>query len=632
MKNNIIKRIGTLFIIAIIACSSIFIIPGKYVQAAPAGASGDWNEYMSIDWLNPSDSRYSGYGSHEVGSSENYPYLIKTAGELAGFGMEICFDDGNDWGYCGILGIDHMGLASDMQYGALHYYDFTTDDWIEFDWLFPNGLAGRYIRLVPDSGVIDLSAHYWNPISIYGYDDGNGPAWGDGNPADIIHIDGNGTLIGGMNVIEGANIGTVNDYNDCLRGDDFIVSTTALFSYLYRVDISDIHFSLPNLELVFNDVDNFQIAGTLAAMASDSSISRIYVNNLQIHESINNEFEHLSNSIGGAVGVACPGTVTKEVNINSGQIDVEIGNYTGLEKGYIGGVIGYQFNGILHSSYADIDINYFSTTDNGENYIGGLVGFSSAFQAAEMICVLNSYSRVNISAEITNDTALLIIGGLIGQLDDSAINNYYYGNIKVIANNDSVIKGALFGSVGNWYDYVDAGDGSGYNDLTSDDSDFHILGNYYDPVNNNISSVGMTDQLGWGAIAEPTYIGWPPTIPADYIIPTSSPEIPKSAISAIESSESLLTKLEVGRQTVIAHYPHGELTNAQLEQRVSHWCIFDGVNDGLPTFGANCGSPVMPLPPDTGLNIRSIASIIGFTIVAIGAAMIISKKRSIKQK
>ena len=569
MKNNIIKRIGTLFTLVIIACSAVFIIPSTDTHATPSSPMGSWSDYISFDWKDLDDSRYSGYGDVEAGTTKENPFLIKTPGELASL-------DGT-WN-------------------------------------------NVYMKLAPDNGVIDLSAHYWDPVHIRGvgnpYDpaeylpDG-GDAWRD---EDALHLDGNGVIIKGL-FIDGE--------------ESYYDNSLGLFKEIYKAEISNIIFSDSTIDGTFFDRNQMPVsAGILAGYVRNSKISQISSSNFQVNINSPNASVYLYSpeysdlAIGGLIGESIYNTITRGISVTNGQINVDtkiINNLyseVNILSNYIGGIIGFQNQGTLHSSYSDVGINFISRESLADfitiSYVGGLVGATSGSPYfIQAVCILNSYSRTNITAQSGD---MMFTGGLAGMLQDSAVNNYYHGNIN--ATGVDVTTGQLFGIVGDIYDELGSVSHDidhRYVDLTSDSSEYKILGNYYNPTVTNIPPVGITDQIPWGAPDE----GY-----------TDSPNIPETAIKPFQSAEWLLSTLEPGRQEVIALLSRAGI--AGLNANVLHWCIFPSINDGYPTFGSSC--PIPPLPPDTGANIRSIASIVGFTIVAIGAVMIISKKRNIKDK
>lgn len=102
----------------------------------------------------------------------------------------------------------------------------------------------------------------------------------------------------------------------------------------------------------------------------------------------------------------------------------------------IGGLVGRSKNSTIVNcaSEADIDVNI---RERGSSFvglfcktnIGGIVGRASA--DSDALCVLNSYCSGDISVSKRHSGRVKkdSIGGIVGYLNDAAINNYYYGNI-----------------------------------------------------------------------------------------------------------------------------------------------------------------------------------------------------------
>jgi hypothetical protein len=127
-------------------------------QAGPASAvqtSGNWSDYADGGWLSPDLSRYDGYDGNAPGSSADYPYLIESAGELA---------------YLGVSGASGQ-------------------------------FAGKYIKLSRGCNCdeplteIDFSAHYWDPVYLYGAEFGS--MFTESN---VAHIDGNNVALTGIKI------------------------------------------------------------------------------------------------------------------------------------------------------------------------------------------------------------------------------------------------------------------------------------------------------------------------------------------------------------------------------------------------------------------------------------------------
>lgn len=170
---------------------------------------------------------------------------------------------------------------------------------------------------------------------------------------------------------------------------------------------------------------------------------------------------------------------------DSGQGSVTVTQTKTIDGGcsYIGMVVGHMEDGILYHCNADgsiqtigynsgafgdcnlpsvgglagvvnhgVVINYGSrvnvTTDVAVD-VGGLIGLLSAGYDVPM-CLLNSYCSGNI---VSNNGTY--VGGLVGLLQDDAVNNYFSGEIT---SDSSSTVGAAFGGVSN--SIVDANNNS----------------------------------------------------------------------------------------------------------------------------------------------------------------------------
>ena len=156
---------------------------------------------------------------------------------------------------------------------------------------------------------------------------------------------------------------------------------------------------------------------------------------------------------------------------------VNVNGYSGDTLGdanwpTVGGLAGTVNHGVVLNCGSSASV----TTDLAV-YVGGLIGLLSAGYDVPM-CLLNSYSCGVIACTNGNST-----GGLVGYLQDDAVNNYFSGEITT---DSSGSVGAVFGYVGN--SIIDASGSS----VTFEPL---ILYNYY-PVMlealEGLSGVGMT--------------------------------------------------------------------------------------------------------------------------------------------
>lgn len=153
LKSLNAKLIAIVGVIGILIATSLLIQTNK-VQADPVTTAGNWSDYADGDWLNIDLPRYDGYET-TPGSSAEFPYLIETPAEFA---------------YLGTVG----------QTGQF---------------------AGQYIKLSRGCNCdeplteMDFSAHYWDPVYLYG------GAYGSMYDETVAaHIDGNSVQLKGIKI------------------------------------------------------------------------------------------------------------------------------------------------------------------------------------------------------------------------------------------------------------------------------------------------------------------------------------------------------------------------------------------------------------------------------------------------
>ena len=123
---------------------------------------------------------------------------------------------------------------------------------------------------------------------------------------------------------------------------------------------------------------------------------------------------------------------------------------------YTGGLVGVAFHSIIINCSSSANVS-----DTGY-YIGGLVGAMTAGYAIPL-CLLNSYCTGNVTfALTTTPTNAPYVGGLVGYLNDDAVNNWFGGtvtnNTRLDNNNPATADtGLLFGYISNTIADTDPG-------------------------------------------------------------------------------------------------------------------------------------------------------------------------------
>ena len=179
--------------------------------------------------------------------------------------------------------------------------------------------------------------------------------------------------------------------------------------------------------MIFNIFSKFPRPNTaLAANISlfvslvQSTIKNLHLVNFEI--SFNEPYTGLTNA-GGIAGTSSNSTI---INCSvTGQINANVFN------AIVGGIAGRLLSSSsIQNSYSDVDITL-NTVDIGFNTItGGIVGESIWGSN-----ITNSYSKGNIMVDD------LIVGGIVGRMQRTSIQNCYsVGNI-LVADSDSIIGG-----------------------------------------------------------------------------------------------------------------------------------------------------------------------------------------------
>lgn len=420
---------------------------------------GTWADYADTSWADVADGRYEGYAA-EAGSSADTPFLIEGAAEFSG----------------------------------LRVFEGTQD------------LAGKYLKL---AGSIDLSAHYWDPIELYGAGNpledwssdqflgaliGDEVMWTLTPDDELVHFDGGGAKITGLNIldtydevtvariaVEGDG-GGVSNFESAL--DEGLMSkagATGLFSYAYKARISNLTLESPSIVLeetsgigtfgMMGDgrIDVSDLVGTVAGALQDAQLIGVNVFNPTIsYSAVFNEplgevmvgdvtvdaYYGANNIVvGGAAGYSTLQSVLKDVLVKGGEIDmrptVETASTANIEEVIAalnmvttGGLVGYNFYSTILNTCSSADIvfsdeNYLfegqaelDTTDANLLVFGGLAGVSTSILPL-FTCIYNSCANGDITVDAQPER-LVLAGGITGLLlEDSMVNTYFGGNIDV---------------------------------------------------------------------------------------------------------------------------------------------------------------------------------------------------------
>ena len=519
--------------------------------ANAADATGNWSDYASTDWLNTNDSRYASCAAAgtTVGSSD-CPYLIENGAELAGLGTAGA----------GSLTYNYDDAASTAQNAQV--YDVVVT---------PSQLAGKYVELAND---IDLSAHYWTPVNLYGATDPNNQMqmvydgttgqWsldftGTTSTDDSyqVHILGNNHAISGLNINQYVSATTTsvaagyNGSSPTAFGANQQVA--GLFGYTYKTTLQQIVLDSPQINLDTSQIGTGALAtvGALVGEGDQSLLVSMIVNN----PTINITDAPAGMAVGGLAGMF--DNVSSSAMINGGSLNISQATAGANNTLYAGGIAGYQHKSAGLSEYSSMAINITNQTYvNNYNYTlvsaGCLYGASTVRDnIVYAVCILNSYARCNLN--VNTNAATQYVGGIAGQLEDSAVNNYFKGNITVANNGQQTNDvGQLFGYVGSTQNQTPL-------NLVGEGAAHDIYLDYYDATAGD--PIGATDQTAWNQVNQNV---------------TAMPTDP----------EQLNTLLENGReqvvQTMIGHQSGFDTTN--LLAGVQQWCIDPAQNGGYPMY------------------------------------------------
>ncbi|MFV0484849.1 MAG: hypothetical protein ACK5MU_01280 [Candidatus Saccharimonadales bacterium] len=562
LRKNIF-RATTFTLVGVFGIGAIFAV-NSLPQEETTAVSGSWANFVSTAWMNDSDARYKNY-TETPGSSESSPYLIKTAEEFSGI---RAFESGS-------------------------------------------ALAGKYMMLAND---IDLSAHYWDPIELYGAGDSeddmynidySNDNWLSGDE-ETVHFDGNSVKITGMvvdNVYDQVLIYANEPWGDYAWPVE--AGSTGLFSFAYKARIANVNLVSPKItlsetsgieatgDLGWREIDVMDVAGTIVGASHNSRVINTHVSDPQIDytasfgEAIDDNDYHYAPSrimVGGMVGYAFGQTVASNSSIKGGAINVApIVNETliddegdiwmgSLDEGgvAVGGIVGFNYQSVVLSTCNGSDISFtdagYTLNSNRGNEVeksfalnsyqvavGGIVGNSST-QYSFQACIYNSCAHSTLSVR-TTQIGESYTGGIVGVLaDDSMINNYFDGNFA----STGMYVGEIVGGL-----YTDPADG------------YVIASNYY--LDRGTDPYGTSYEASYGGFG------------------------------VITTTAKLTDDLNAGRQAVIKDsfgHAAGELSEEFLESQVATWAIQDGSHplDCVGSLKVGLVSPNTEsiVVPDTG--------------------------------
>lgn len=540
LQKNITRAV-TFTLVGALSIAGISGINQSQIEETSA-ISGSWGDYLSTVWYDTGDSRYSEYRS-APGSSEDQPYLIRTAEEFSG----------------------------------LRSFEGT------------EALAGKFIKL---TNSIDLSAHYWDPIELYGSGHADNDAFGLNNgftptPVNqdkIVSIDGGNYNITGMSILNTYDKITYPNSFNFPAGNEFYYGATGLFSFAYKTRIANIRLVQPTIILTEtagypfppnrndHEIPVIDIVGAVVGTTQNALITDVHVTGLNLDytasfgdyvgpceveapvDSLGNcpYYAPMEITVGGIVGSSTSSSVVQNSSVNTGSINVApqvdetiVGApMTTINDGdiFVGGIVGKNYRSLIMNACSDLNINF---TDEGYNLVprnddviadsvqinfyrmqfGGIAGGSFATGRIDT-CVYNScsHSNLNIDAAIS---PLVMIGGVIGLLvEDSMVNTYFDGAIIASEENYS---GEIVGAV----------------DVTGVQT--HTLkSNYYLNRGNDPVGIFFSDPVG-------------------------------DEFSPISTTQKLVSDLNKGRDLVIADLmTRTTLDAAAAEVRILTWAIQDG--------------------------------------------------------
>lgn len=202
------------------------------------------------------------------------------------------------------------------------------------------------------------------------------------------------------------------------------------------------------------------------------------------------------NSIGGLIGYAGNNILIKN--------SYATGNIIGYAYGYVGGLVGYNYDGIIENSYATgsvtgtsnvgglvglnwntINNSYATGNVTGTNYVGGLTGYNKS-------TISNSYATGNITGT-TN------VGGLAGSSLNTIRDSYATGDVTGTSNIGGLLGQNQYAEIDNAYSIGKVtGTGANVRGLIGENLDPETIIAYYDKTVNT----GMADESSYGKTSD----------------------------------------------------------------------------------------------------------------------------------
>lgn len=559
LRKNI-ARVTTFALVGALAVTAFFAINNNNEEETSAIA-GTWRNILNTAWANPEDARYKNYGA-EPGSSESAPFLIQTAEEFSGI---RAFEGGDD-------------------------------------------LAGKYLMLAND---IDLSAHYWDPIELYGkgdpeedieendYDD----VFGEVDESEVVHIDGNSRKITGMQV--------VNSYDrvpiQMDWGDGMSAGATGLFSYIYKARVADFRLENPAMALsetsgvdmwgyngpMYGEVQVVDAAGAVAGISHNSRIAGVHVTGINLNYTaefgeffdggdncynieslalIEGDYEEPTFDcpayyspahilMGGAVGYSFGESVIHNTSVKKGAVSAKPVVDETLAWGMdfydggvaMGGLVGYNYQSAVLSTCGSADVVF--SDDGYELDQREYVGLESVEESIEPFMV-EAPSR-----ELSNYG--MFFGGLVGfssteyNIQACVYNSCAHSELNIDAEiSDITAVGGLVGGV------VADSMVNNYFDGTIITSEDNIRGEI-------VGYLGFDEDEGY-------------MISGNYYVDRGVgpygllvwDDISEDAFTAITTVDKLVRDLNAGRETVVTDIlNHSEYSEDFLRQRVTGWAV-----------------------------------------------------------
>lgn len=570
LRKNI-ARASTFALVGALGVAGFIAVNNNTLEDSTA-VTGSWATFVSTAWMNESDARYKDY-TDTPGSTESSPYLIQTADEFSGI---RAFENGS-------------------------------------------ALAGKYLML---TGDIDLSAHYWDPIELYGSGSPEDDIWDeiydDGQldlaaASEMVHFDGNSMKISGMNI--------ENTYDKVIAGGDYstyYTGATGLFSYTYKASISNIRLDSPIINLTetsgvpiydssyyYGENPVSDLMGSVVGVAQNSQIAGVHVNNLKLDytasfgdyvtdrcdersfsaDGCNAYFSPVQIVAGGAIGLSFGETLVSETSVKDGvvnvvpQVDETAGPGWGMYALYDGivsvaGLVGVNMQSAVLSTCSSADVVF---SDN--NYTLAIYedvepsGYGSETETeTESIYSLPSEDFEQYSA-ITRprNGYKMFFGGLIGFSTSESYSVSGGAEVKCIYNSCSHSKLSIDAELS----YTTAIGG-----IVGFALEERIMNNYHDGVLAESSSnifgeiVGGLAQYDYddSALKSNFYMnrGYDP-------IGMTMDGIPYTGFAQITTVEALAASLNNGRAYVMGDLAsHTNMTSAQISQMTTEWAVQDG--------------------------------------------------------